>query len=102
MRAWWNRNCEKVVIGLECFNVLAFVLIMAVFGAMVLHGCSTPEGQAKAQQAEADLCAIRAKERGLELAGVLPPAAGSLRAQIESAEDAFCAARASSSDGGGP
>lgn len=94
MRDWYMRNCERLVLALEAFNVIAFLLIMAAFGAMVVNGCSTPTGQAKAQKAEADLCAIRAKERALELAGVLPPLAGSLRAQIESAEDALCAARA--------
>jgi hypothetical protein len=74
--------------------IAAVVLFFGALGFESMQACTTPTSQAKAQQAEGELCAIRAQARALEESGVLPrPAAGSMRAQIETEEDAFCSAR---------
>lgn len=70
--------------------------ILGTAVALSFANCTgTPtERAAKAAKAEEDLCKLRQAGRQVEEAfPESAPAAGSLRAKIEAAEDAFCAAR---------
>lgn len=76
------------------------MFVCAVLGALSvvqLESC-TPEQQAKTAKAENDLCKLREAEQSAEaIYPSIAPPHGSIRAEIETAEDAFCAARAQSS-----
>lgn len=84
---------DSVIAGALIFACVA----LGVSSSVVVNSC-TPEQQAKTAKAEADLCKLRGAERDAEAVyPSLTPAQGSIREQIESAEDAFCASRSDAS-----
>ena len=75
---------NQAIIGLVCAT--AFSTAMA--GMLALQSCHSP----KAQQAEINLCKIRAeyKAANAALGGALDPKPGSQREKLEAAEDLLC------------
>lgn len=79
---------------LESMRLAAAGILAAALGAsaVLAQSSCTPEQQAKAAKAEVDLCRLRVLAAGFEaLNPELRPPAGSLRAQLEEAENKFCA-----------
>ncbi len=79
-------NARTVGVGIMAGLLFASAVIAA-------QSCSaTPAQKARAAQSEIDLCRLRQVAAGLEAINPdLRPPEGSVRAQIEAAEDALCA-----------
>lgn len=92
-------DAQKSVVGGIVAGIVTAVAVL-VIGAPACTG--TPDERlVKAAKAESDLCKLRAFARAAEAA--IPggaPEEGTIRHQIESAEDALCAARAAMVDAG--
>lgn len=90
----WLRSTPPKVLG----SLVAFMFVIAcgVGGFLTAAGCTNTPKAADVTKVELDLCRARVTYKLLAAAagGALDPAPGSPRAELEQAEDAFCAARA--------